>query len=215
MSLKDIIDFLRYLDTELYYYIDQFGYFIYVLLFLIVYCKTAFVILTFLPGDSSLFTSGTLAALNHLNVWLLFVLFFVATSLADSQNYLIGRLLEKLPKIKTIFMKYLPNNAVDRAHHFLVTYGKIAITFSRFVPLMRTMTPFISGYSGYSYRKFAQYNVLGAFIWTCVWLGGGYALGNIPWVANNLLLTLSLITLIVLAPTIFAYIRQMKKMKTA
>ena len=215
MSFTDIIDFLRYLDTELYYYIDQFGYFIYVLLFLIVYCKTGFVILTFLPGDSALFASGTLAAIGQLNVWVLFVLFFVATILADSQNYFIGSILKKLQLENSIFLKYLPSNAVDRAHRFLETYGKVAITFSRFVPLMRTMTPFISGYSSYSYNNFLRYNVIGAFIWTCVWLGGGYALGNIPWVANNLLLTLSLITLSVLAPTIIAYIRQMKKIKTA
>lgn len=213
MALTEIIDFLRYLDTELYNVINVYGYYTYLFLFLIVYCKTGFVLLTFLPGDSILFASGTLAANNQLLFTLLFIVFFVSSSIADSQNYFIGRALKKMPSIKNFLMKYFPDNAIERAHYFLESYDRIAITFSRFVPLMRTLTPFISGYTGYPYRQFVRYNIAGSFIWTCIWLGTGYVLGNISWVANNVIFTLVIITVCVLIPTTLAYIKQIKRQK--
>lgn len=213
MTLMDIIEFLRMLDTELYYYIKEFGVYIYFLMFAIVFSKTAFVILTFLPGDSLVFASGTLAAIDKLNVLVLFLLYFVATSLADSNNFLIGRTIRKLPD-KTNLLRFLPNQAIDRARVFLESYDRIAITFSRFIPLMRTMTPFIAGYTGFSYGKFVRFNVIGALIWSTVWLGSGYLLGNIKWVENNLLLTLGMISIAVFIPTVFAYIKQFIKNKS-
>lgn len=209
MSLSDLIDFLRMLDTELYYYIQQFGKMIYVILFAIVFSKTAFIILTFLPGDSLVFASGALAAIDKLDIFTLFIIYFIAAILGDSNNYFIGKTLNKFPQGQTFLLKFMPESMVQQARSFIKDYDRVAITFSRFVPLMRTMTPFISGYTGYSYFKFIRYNIIGALLWTMVWLGTGFALGNIKWVADNLLLTLGLITIIVFIPTIFAYLTQM------
>lgn len=214
MTFVDIIEFLRMLDSELYYYIKKFGIYIYFILFAIVFSKTAFVVLTFLPGDSLVFASGTLAAVDKLNIVVLFCLYFVATALADSNNFLIGRTMGKIPNNKKTILRFLPDQAIQKALSFLESYDRIAITFSRFVPLMRTMTPFIAGYTGFSYWKFVQFNVIGALLWTTIWVGTGYVLGNIPWVEENLFLTLGLISIIVLIPTIFAYIKQFKKNKT-
>ncbi|MEK4229864.1 DedA family protein [Solibacillus sp. FSL H8-0538] len=211
MLLMDIIEFLRMLDTELYFYIKKFGVYIYFVLFAIVFSKTAFVILTFLPGDSLVFASGTLASIDKLNVAALFILYFVATTLADSNNFLVGRTMGKIADEKKLLLRFMPDQVLDRAHGFLESYDRIAITFSRFVPLMRTMTPFIAGYTGFSYWKFVRFNVVGGLIWTIVWLVSGYLLGNIRWVAENLLLTLSLISLAVFVPTVFAYVQQLMK----
>ena len=213
MTFIDLLEFLRMLDSELYYYIKKFGIYIYFLLFAIVFSKTAFVVLTFLPGDSLVFASGTLAAIDKLNIFVLFCLYFVATALADSNNYLIGRTMGKIPNDKKILFRFLPDQALDKARAFIESYDRIAITFSRFVPLMRTMTPFIAGYTGFSYWKFVRFNVIGALLWTTIWVGTGYVLGNIPWVEENLFLTLSLISIIVFIPTVFAYIKQLKKKK--
>ena len=213
MTFIDLLEFLRMLDSELYYYIKKFGIYIYFLLFAIVFSKTAFVVLTFLPGDSLVFASGTLAAIDKLNIFVLFCLYFVATALADSNNYLIGRTMGKIPNDKKVLFRFLPDQALDKARAFLESYDRIAITFSRFVPLMRTMTPFIAGYTGFSYWKFARFNVIGALLWTTIWVGTGYVLGNITWVEENLFLTLSLISIIVFIPTVFAYIKQFKKKK--
>lgn len=211
MSIAEIFDFLRMIDTELYYYIKKFGIAIYLLLFTVVFTKTAFVVLTFLPGDSLVFASGTLAALDKLDIIALFVLYFIATTLADSNNYLIGRLFGKVPQEKSLLVRFIPSEAFARAKTFIEDYDRVALTFSRFIPLMRTMTPFMSGYTQYPYKKFVRYNVLGALLWTIVWLFSGYALGNIPWVADNLMFTLLLISGVVLIPTIYAYVKQMAK----
>lgn len=213
MTFIDIIEFLRMLDSELYYYIKKFGIYIYFLLFAIVFSKTAFVILTFLPGDSLVFASGTLAAIDKLNIIVLFCLYFVATALADSNNFLIGRTMGKIPNNQKVVLRFLPDQAILKARDFLESYDRIAITFSRFVPLMRTMTPFVAGYTGFSYWKFVRFNVIGALLWTNIWVGTGYVLGNIPWVEENLFFTLGFISILVLIPTVFAYIKQFKKKK--
>ena len=209
MSVAEIVEFLRMIDTELYYYINKFGVYIYILLFAVVFSKTAFIIFTFLPGDSLVFASGTIAALDKLDVFTLFILYFAATTLADSNNYLIGKLLGNVPQEKNIVFRFIPVTAVARAKQFIQDYDRVALTFSRFVPLMRTMTPFMSGYTKYSYFKFVRFNIVGALLWTAVWLFSGYALGNIPWVADNLMFTLLLISAVVLVPTVYAYFRQM------
>lgn len=213
--LLDFINFLREIDQVIFHYIKELGLYIYILLFAVVFTKTAFVILTFLPGDSTVFTSGTLAAIGKLDLLTLLILFIVATALADSNNYLIGKTVRKIPPKRNIFMRFISEETTSKALLFLQDYDRVAITFSRFVPLMRTMTPFISGYSGFSYWKFLRYNFIGAVLWTIVWLGGGFLLGNIPWVEDNLVFTLTIISIFVFAFTGYAYIKQVKKKKTA
>lgn len=211
MSIAEIFEFLRAVDTELYYYIKKFGMIIYFLLFAVVFTKTAFVVLTFLPGDSLVFASGALAALDKLDIIPLFVLYFIATTLADSNNYFIGRLFGRVPQEKSLLSRFISSDVLTRAKTFIEDYDRVALTFSRFIPLMRTMTPFMSGFTQYPYKKFVRYNVAGALLWTFVWLFSGYALGNIPWVADNLMFTLLLISAVVLIPTIYAYVKQMAK----
>ena len=215
MTFSKVIEFLHMLDSELYFYIQEYGIYIYLLLFLIVFAKTAFVILTFLPGDSLIFACGTLAAVGHLSVFHLFIIFFIAASLGDSSNYLIGYSLKKVPLENNKITKFLPISTIHTAKEFLDEYDKIALTFSRFVPLMRTLTPFIAGFGGYPYQRFAGFNVLGGFLWTFTWLGAGYALGNLSWVEENLMITLTLITMILIVPSLYGFITQFNKKRTA
>lgn len=211
--IANFFELLHMLDSELYEVIKLLGIYIYLLLFAVVFSKTGFVIFTFLPGDSLVFASGTLAAVNQLSFMLLFLLFFMATILGDSNNFLIGRIFSKIPAEKSLLLKFIPVHILEQARNFLNQYGKVAITFSRFIPLMRTMTPFIAGYTGYSYKNFMRYNVIGAFIWTGIWLGSGFALGNLHWVENNLFFTLSLITSIMFIPSIYGFTTKFLKNK--
>lgn len=205
--MQTMFTFVKTIDTELYRYIEEYGLVMYIVLFFIIYAKTAFIILTFLPGDSTVFASGTIAALDHLNVWLLFLLFFVATITGDAQNYTIGAMVKrvKAKSWRLSPLNYIPEKTITKATNFLAQYGKIAITFSRFVPLMRTTVPFVSGFTSYKFRDFFLHNCLGALIWTIVWLFSGFALGNIPWVADNLFLSLMLITFTGLIPALIAF----------
>ncbi len=207
----EIIQFLREIDQVIFFYIKELGMYIYLLLFAVVFTKTAFVLLTFLPGDSTVFTSGTLAAIGKLDLLLLFIVFIIATTLADSNNYYIGKTIRKIPSRYRPLKRFIPDQTIEKAYQFLLEYDRVAITFSRFVPLMRTMTPFISGYTNFSYWKFFRYNFAGAVIWTAVWLFGGYLLGNIPWVEDNLVLTLAVISVFVFGFTGYAYVKQFKK----
>ncbi|WP_235863182.1 VTT domain-containing protein [Ureibacillus sinduriensis] len=215
LGMSNIFEVLRRLDSELYFYIDQFGIYIYLLLFLIVFGKTGFVILSFLPGDSLLFASGAIAAVGELNLIILFLLFFVATSLADSNNFFIGSTFKKIPADKNFLAKLIPQSSIEKASDFLHEYEKVAISFSRFIPLMRTMIPFIAGFTGHSYSNFVRYNVLGALIWTLIWLGSGFGLGNIPWVEENLLFTLALITMIMFIPSIYGFLAHFHRKNSA
>lgn len=203
--MQAAFDFLKTIDTELFRYIEEYGLVMYIFLFFIVYAKTAFIVLTFLPGDSTVFASGTIAATGHLNVWVLFLLFFLATILGDVQNYTIGMLIKRAKSGRFSLLNYIPEQTITRATDFLERYGKIAITFSRFVPLMRTTVPFVSGLTSFSFRDFLLHNFLGALIWTNIWLFTGFALGNIPIVADNLALSLILISFIGLIPAMIAF----------
>ncbi|WP_102262142.1 DedA family protein [Mesobacillus jeotgali] len=213
--MEEIIQLLKNIDSSLHYYIDEYGAAIYILLFLVVYFKTAFVILTFLPGDSMVFASGTLAATGDLDFKSLFMLFAIATVLGDSQNFFIGKQLGKLQSNNHFLDRITSDKSIGKARNFLSDYGKIAITASRFVPLMRTSVPFVSGYTGYEYRTFLSYNLIGGSVWTAFWLTAGFSLGNIAWVENNLFLTLLMVSSTAFIPAIMGLVKQYKKKKEA
>lgn len=118
--MQKTLTFLKTIDTELYRYIVEYGIVMYIVLFLIIYAKTAFILLTFLPGDSTVFASGTIAAIGHLNVWLLFLLFFIATILGDAQNYTIGKFLNKAKLKSWRFspLRFIPDKTILKATNF-------------------------------------------------------------------------------------------------
>lgn len=206
---------LKNIDSSLHYYMDEYGAAIYILLFLIVYFKTALVILTFLPGDSMVFASGTLAAAGDLDIKSLFMLFAAATVLADSQNFIIGKQLGKLNSENHFLNRITSDKSIGKAKDFLSVYGRVAITASRFVPLMRTSVPFVSGYTGYDFRTFLSYNFIGGLVWTALWLTAGFILGNITWVEENLILTLMIVSSVAFIPAIIGFVKQYKKKKEA
>ncbi|UYZ23553.1 VTT domain-containing protein [Mesobacillus jeotgali] len=213
--MEQVIQLLKNIDSSLHYYIDEYGAAIYIMLFLIVYFKTAFVILTFLPGDSMVFASGTLAAAGDLDFKILFMLFAAATILGDSQNFFIGKQLGKLNSENRFLYRLTSDKSIGKAKVFLSDYGRVAITSSRFVPLMRTSVPFVSGYTGYEFKSFLSYNLIGGLMWTAFWLTAGFLLGNIAWVENNLFLTLLMVSSTAFIPAIIGFVKQYKKRKEA
>ncbi|WP_188697629.1 DedA family protein [Pullulanibacillus camelliae] len=216
--MHDVFHIINTINTELPQYITLFGKKIYILLFIVIFAKTAYVVLTFLPGDATLFAGGTIAASGELHFHILFVLFFLATVAGDAQNYLIGKLVGQLHKSKTSFSinKFISPHAINKTDAFLTQYGKLAIMFSRFVPLLSTTLPFISGFTGYSFKRFISYNAPGAAIWSFTWVGAGYLIGNIAWVQRHMFISLLCITLLSLVPPAIAFIIEYtKKVTTA
>jgi len=182
--IKTFIDFILHIDKYLIDLINLFGLWIYIILFLIIFCETGFVVTPFLPGDSLLFTSGTLAGIGSMNLYFLFIIFTTAAILGDSTNYFIGYKVG--PKVfnqeKSIFFN---KEYLNKAEKFYEKHGNKAIFLSRFVPIIRTFAPFVAGIGKMNYFKFLLYNILGGLTWVSLFLFGGYFFGNIPFVKEN------------------------------
>ncbi|PHM26595.1 DedA family protein [Xenorhabdus budapestensis] len=198
---KFIVDFILHIDAHLAELVADYGYWVYGILFLIVFCETGLVVTPFLPGDSLLFVAGALSALdsNNLNVNIMVALIIIAAIIGDAINYTIGRIFgEKLfnnPDSKIFRRSYL-----DKTHQFYEKHGGKAIILARFVPIIRTFAPFVAGMGKMSYRHFAAYNVIGAFVWVLLFTYAGYLFGDMPIVQNNLKLLIVAIIFISILP---------------
>ncbi len=205
MNIGNIISNL---DKNLDNLTDIYGVQIYIFLFLVVYLKTAFIVLTFLPGDSIVFASAALATVGELNLWILLALFIFATISGDSQNYYIGTLIRKWQHKKPR-LNFLKENQVQSAEAFIQRYRNISIIFSRFIPFMRTTIPCVSAYTNYSFYTFLKFNSIGAVLWTFFWIILGYILGNVKWVENHLAVSLAIISMIpILVPVVFIIVKK-------
>lgn len=177
-------DFFLHLDKHLAMLVQNYGPWIYAILFAIIFCETGLVIAPFLPGDSLLFIAGALAAGGGMDVHILVVLLIIAAVLGDAVNYQIGAWLG--PRIfKNDDARFLKKSHLEKAHAFYEKWGGAAIILARFTPFLRTYVPFVAGMSKMSYRKFALYNITGGVIWVASLTYLGYFFGNIPWVKAN------------------------------
>ena len=206
MDLTNLIDLFLHLDKHLAVVIEQWGAWVYALLFMIIFVETGLVVMPFLPGDSLLFVAGALAAVGGLELGLIILLLCVAAILGDALNYAIGRWFG--PKVfgweKSRFFN---RAAFDRAHAFYEKHGGVTIIVGRFLPFVRTFVPFVAGVADMTYPKFALYNVIGAMIWVGGLTTLGYFIGNLPWVqANFSIVTLAMIIVPGL-PAVFEFLR--------
>jgi membrane-associated protein len=172
-----------HIDKNLAMATSQYGTLIYAILFLVVFMETGFVVTPFLPGDSLLFASGALAAVNYLNIWGLYVLFLTAAIVGDTVNYWIG--FKVGPRISQNEGRFIKKEYFDKAQEFYAKHGNIAIVLARFVPIVRTFAPFVAGFAKMSYSHFILYNIIGGVIWVTLFLWGGFMFGNIPFVQEN------------------------------
>jgi membrane-associated protein len=178
-----LIDFILNIDRYLEAFVQAYGVWIYVLLFLIVFVETGVVFMPFLPGDSLLFVVGAMAGAGFLNLPLVLTLLLIAAILGDQCNYLIGRHFGT--RLLESHSRWFNRDAYDRSHAFYERYGGITIIIARFMPFVRTFAPFVAGVSHMDRRRFSAYNVVGAVLWV-VGIGmAGYWFGNNEWVQAN------------------------------
>ena len=193
-----IVDFILHVDVHLQELMNNYGLWVYGILFLIIFSETGLVVTPFLPGDSLLFVAGTLAALGSMNIHLLVALLIVAAILGDACNYQIGRhagvRLFANPDSRIFRREYL-----TRTEAFYARHGGKTIVLARFVPIVRTFAPFVAGMGHMAYLQFARFNVLGALLWVASFSYAGYLFGNLPAVKSNLsLLILGIIVVSIL-----------------
>jgi membrane-associated protein len=178
-----MIDFFLNFDQYLPGLVEVYGFWIYLILFVIIFCETGFVFMPFLPGDSLLFVAGTLVGSTVLKIELLFVSLSVAAILGDTANYWIGHTAgKKVLTIKYFVVKY---EHLEKTEKYFQKYGGLTIVISRFIPFIRTFAPFLAGIGKMRYRWFLMYNVVGGILWVLTFLLAGYFFGNIPIVKDN------------------------------
>ena len=200
----DFISIILHLDQYIASLIQQYGILIYLILFLIIFLETGFVITPFLPGDSLIFAAGLLSISGQLNIFYLFFVLAVAAILGDTVNYWIGNKFGE----RAFGGKYLKKEYLDRAHQFYEKYGGKTIFLARFVPIIRTFAPFVAGIGKMSYKKFLSYNVSGGITWVAAFLLAGFYLGNVPIVKENLSLVIIGIIVVSIVIAIAEFMRK-------
>lgn len=202
MDLASIIDLFLHLDKHLETITAAWGIWIYALLFAIIFIETGLVAMPFLPGDSLLFVAGAIAAIGAMSLPTLMVLLSIAAIAGDAVNYSVGRWAgSKVFSWKN--SRWFNRDAFNKTHEFYEQHGSITIVVGRFLPFIRTFTPFVAGVAEMTYSKFAFYNIIGGILWVCSLSGLGFLLGNHPWVKANFSLVALALIIVPTLPTIF------------
>ena len=207
--LTQLMDVVLHLDQHLQALVASHGAWIYLILFLIVFCETGLVVTPFLPGDSLLFVAGTVAAAGGMDIHLLVLLLTIAAVLGDAVNYGVGHYVG--PRIFSHSeSRWLNPKHLQRAHDFYEKYGGKTIIIARFVPIIRTYAPFVAGAASMTYAKFALFNVSGAVLWVTSLGYAGYFFGNLPVIKNNLTLVIIGIIILSILPGVIEILRHRK-----
>lgn len=210
--IKHLIDFILHIDKHLADIISQYHTLTYLILFVIIFAETGFVVTPFLPGDSLLFAAGALIAGGNtgLNIYLLAIILIIAAFTGNTINYMLGNYLG--PKV------FKENNKILKLDYYLQTkaffdkHGGKAVIFSRFMPIIRTIAPFVAGVGRMPFLRYSLYNIIGGASWIILFLFAGYMLGNVPFFkAHFSLIGIAIIVVSILPPIIAAINNRRKK----
>lgn len=209
--ITSLIDFILHIDKHLSEIIKDYQVWTYLILFIIIFAETGFVVTPFLPGDSLLFAAGALIGTGNtgLSIYLLALLLFVAAVLGDSLNYEIGK--HYGAKAFSGKIKFLKKDYLTRTQDFFVKHGGKTIIYARFVPIVRTFAPFVAGIGEMTYKRFLSFNIIGGFIWVFLFLFLGYFFGNMAFIQKNFSLVILAIIFISLLPPVIEILKGKKK----
>ncbi len=200
--LRDAVEVILHLDAHLGELVERAGGWSYAVLALVIFCETGLVITPFLPGDSLLFAAGAVSALGGMNVHLLAVLLIAAAIVGDAVNYTVGRFFGE-----RIAARYIKPEYLERTTAFYEKHGGKTIVLARFIPIVRTMAPFVAGMGKMEYRRFAWYNVAGGIGWVLLFVYTGYFFGNLPAVKERFSLVILAVIVLSLLPVAFEWWR--------
>ncbi|MDO9054781.1 MAG: DedA family protein [Gallionella sp.] len=208
--LATFIDIVLHLDIHLMTLVQNYGVWVYAILFLIIFAETGLVFMPFLPGDSLLFVAGALCGLGVMQLEWLAPLLMVAAFTGDNTNYWVGRLIG-LRLLERASGRFIKREHIDKTREFYEKHGGKTIIFARFMPIIRTFAPFVAGIGLMRYRLFVLYSALGSVAWIGSLTLAGYFFGNIPVVKNNLTLIILLVILISFLPGMVEYFRHRRR----
>lgn len=205
--IKTFIDFFLHLDKHLADIVTQYGTLSYAILFLIVFVETGLIIMPLLPGDSLLFAAGALAAsTGALDVKIIIPLLIVAALLGDNVNYFVGKYLSDWIKGKEKIL-FFKREYIEQTEAFYAKHGGQTVIMARFIPIVRTIAPFVAGAGSMKYGKYITYCIVGALLWVVGITMLGYLFGNLPFVKNNFELVVFGIIGISVMPMVVGYFK--------
>ncbi|VXC55276.1 VTT domain-containing protein [Massilia sp. 9I] len=184
MDLMQLFDMVLHVDKTLGTLLDQYGTYVYIVLFAIVFCETGLVLLFFFPGDTLLFIAGAFCATGQMNYPLLMALLITAAVTGNTLNYYIGQAIGH--RVFTHNYRWINKDALQRTHDFFEKHGGKTIILARFVPVVRTFAPFVAGVSEMTHARFQMFNVTGAVLWVASLVTAGFFFGNIPIIKDHL-----------------------------
>lgn len=180
-----LLDFVLHVDQHLTLFVQNYGTWVYALLFAIVFVETGVVVMPFLPGDSLLFVAGAMCGIGLMDYTILVPLLFAAAVLGNQSNYAIGRAIG--PRVfQWEDSRWFNRRAFDQAHAFYEKYGGVTLIAARFMPFVRTFAPFVAGVAQMTRRKFTFFDLTGGALWVGGIVTAGYFFGNVPWVKTHL-----------------------------
>ncbi len=206
--LAAFADFILHVDKHLQVLASEYGPWLYGILFSVVFVETGLVVMPLLPGDSLLFAAGSLASMpgSQLNPHLLFLMFSSAAILGDSVNYWIGRGVG--PKVFHYEDSRFLNRAhLEKTHAFFEKYGGKTVIIARFIPIVRTFSPFVAGVGAMRYPRFLAYSVVGTILWVGLFNYCGFYFGQLPFVQHNFKLIIVAILVISVMPPVVEYLK--------
>ena len=213
--MSELLHILLHINDHLDLWIQNYGGWLYLILFAIIFVETGLVLMPFLPGDSLLFAAGALCArIAHesdpaISILPMIFLLSIAAILGDHSNYFIGRMAgTRILGMQWKGKKIIQPKYVDQTEQFFSKYGTKAIVLARFVPIVRTFTPFVAGIGKMDYmKKFMPYDIFGGILWISSMSTAGYILGSNEWVKKHFEAVVIGIVVLSISPMIFAYLK--------
>ena len=209
--IRSLIDFILHIDKHLVEIVSEYQTWTYLILFIIIFAETGFVVTPFLPGDSLLFAAGAIVAKpeSGLSIMVIYILLVVAAILGDLVNYHIGKYVGPVAfsgRYKLLKVEYM-----NKAQEFYEKHGGKTIIYARFIPIIRTFAPFVAGIGTMTYGKFASYNIVGGLAWVTSFLFLGYFFGGLPVIKEKFTYVIFAIIFLSILPPIIEVIRERRK----
>jgi membrane-associated protein len=202
----ELFKHILHLDFE--WLFQNYGTYVYIILFLVIFIETGLVAMPFLPGDSLLFTAGLFARSGYLDMSYLLILLFIAAVMGDNCNYWVGRKIGlKVFKLNFRGKPLVKKEYLDKTHEFYEKFGTKAIIMARFVPFVRTFAPFAAGVGEMNYKRFVIFDILGGILWIGSLTTAGYLLGEVEFIRKRIDLVCLAIILLSVLPIIIGYFK--------
>lgn len=211
-AISNILDFVLHIDKYLIKIVGDYRTWTYLIIFMIIFAETGFVVTPFLPGDSLLFAVGALIAKGEtgLNIYIMGILLILAGIIGNTVNYVMGNFLGS--KVFKPGNKVLKIEYYDKTKEYFNKKGGNVLIFSRFMPIFRTMAPFVAGVGKMNFGQFTYYNIVGAILWIVSFLGIGFIFGNIPFIRDNFTYVMLVIIVLTILPAVIAAVRAKSSM---